>query len=94
VLPALARVTAPVLAIVAGDDPAAATVSGEDPAAAAQVFAGGARFRSRRGEIYKPDAAAGGVAAAMASMAHRRRWQGARHDTPDNRRGGRRNGPW
>ena len=81
VLPALAKTSTPVLAIVAGDDPAAATVSEKIRRPhAAQVFAGTARGFHDPGEtkIYKPDAAKQAWAAAMAHLdAHAKKAPGS-----------------
>ena len=81
VLPALAKTPAPVLAIVAGDDPDAAAVAEKmRPPHAAKVFAGAARGFHDPGEtkIYKPEAAKQAWAAAMSHLdAHAKRATGS-----------------
>jgi carboxymethylenebutenolidase len=88
VLPALAKTTAPVLAIVAGDDPDGAsaserigqlTVGGRRPHSA-KVFAGTARGFHDPGETkaYKPDVARQAWTAAMAHLdAHAKKAPGS-----------------
>ena len=81
VLPALAKTSAPVLAIVAADDPdAAAVVEKVRQPHTAKVFAGTARGFHDPGEtkIYKPEAAKQAWAAAMAHLdAHAKKTQGS-----------------